>query len=88
MPLAIACRSLSTSATSTGKSTPAARHHLPFERVAMQVDDARQYLQAAGIDAEWTMPMVRTHGGDFTPSDPQRGFVKLVAEKGPAAFDR
>ena len=35
-----------------GKIDAGARHHLPLERVAVQIDDARQHLQAAGIDAE------------------------------------
>ena len=52
MPLPIACRSLSISATSIGKIDAGARHHLPLERIAMQVDDARQHHQAAGIDAD------------------------------------
>ena len=28
-----------------------ARHHLPLERVAMEIDDSRQHQQAIGIDA-------------------------------------
>ena len=53
----------------------------------MQIDDARQHQQAAGIDAGRAMAVVRTHGDDLAAGDPQRGFDDLVAEQGPAAFD-
>ena len=64
-----------------------ARHHLPLERVAMQIDDARQHQEAAGVDAERAAAVVRADGGDLAARDPQRGFVEFVAEQGPAAFD-
>ena len=33
-----------------GKIDAGARHHLSFERVAMQIDDARQHHETARID--------------------------------------
>ena len=33
-----------------GKIDAGARHHLPLEGIAMQVDDARQHQQVAGVD--------------------------------------
>ena len=47
-----------------------ARHHLPLEGVAMQVDNARQNQQAAGIDAGRTVTIVRTHRDDLAAADP------------------
>ena len=64
-----------------------ARHHLPLEGVAMQIDNARQNQQAAGIDAGRAVAVVRTHGDDLAASDAQRGFDDFVAEQGPATFD-
>ena len=51
-----------------------ARHHLPLEGIAMQIDNARQHQQAAGIDAGRAVAVVRTHGDDLAAGNPQRGF--------------
>ena len=40
-----------------GKIDPGTRHHLPLERIAMQIDDSRQHQQVAGIDTERSAPM-------------------------------
>ena len=41
------------------------RHHLPFERVAMQVDDAGQYQQVARIERDARARSGRTGLADF-----------------------
>jgi hypothetical protein len=64
-----------------------ARHHLPLERIAMQVDDARQHQEATGVDAQRSAALIRADRADLTACDPQRGFVDFIAEQGPAAFD-
>ncbi len=56
-----------------------ARHHLPLERIAMQVDDARQHQETAGIEASEpgaSRGRVRADGADLTAGDPQRGFLE------------
>src|ERR1700688_553041 len=35
-----------------GKIDAGARHHLPLERITMQIDDARKDQKAAGIEAK------------------------------------
>ena len=70
-----------------GKIDAGAGHHLTFERIAMQIDDAWQHQQAAGIDAKRAVARERIHGDDFTVRDLQRGFTDCSAEKSPAAFD-
>jgi hypothetical protein len=35
-----------------GKIDAGARHHLPLEGIAMQVDDPGKHLQAAGVKAQ------------------------------------
>jgi hypothetical protein len=64
-----------------------ARHHLPLEGVAMQIDNARQHHQSTSVEAKRTAALVRTDGTDLTVSDPQRGFVNFAAEQGPAALN-
>jgi hypothetical protein len=75
-----------------GKVDAGARHHLPLEGVAMEVDDTRQHQQATGIDAQRAAAMVRTSGNDVAARDLQRGVGNLVAgflaEQDPAAFDQ
>jgi hypothetical protein len=56
------------------KIDPGARHHLPLERIAMQIDNARQHQQAAGIDTGRAVVVARTHGCDLAAGNPQRGF--------------
>jgi hypothetical protein len=34
------------------KIDPGARHHLPLERIAMQIDDSGKNQQAAGIEVQ------------------------------------
>ena len=51
MPLLIACRSLSIT-PHRSENRHRAGHHLPLERIAMQIDDARQHHRSAGIDPE------------------------------------
>ena len=46
----MACRSLSRNATSSGKSTPRAWHHLSLERIAVNVDNPRQNQEAGRVD--------------------------------------
>src|ERR1700722_12067275 len=70
-----------------GKIDAGARHHLPLERIAMQIDDARQHQQATCIDAKRTALMARTRDVDFAVRDPQRGFENFSSDKNPAAFD-
>jgi hypothetical protein len=74
MPLLTACRSLSIKRTIDRKIDAGARHHLPLEGIAMQIDNARQHQQAAGIDAGRAVAVVRTHGDDLAAGNPQRGF--------------
>ena len=69
------------------KIDPGARHHLPLEGIAMQVDDARQHQQTAGIDAGRAVAAIRAHGDDLAAGNPQRGFVDFMAEQGPATFN-
>ena len=71
-----------------GKIDAGARHHLPLEGVAMEVDDTRQHQQAVGIDGERTAAMIRTDGDDLAACDPQRRVDNFVAEQRPAAFDQ
>ena len=52
MPFASNCDSVSRNARSTGKSTPGPRLDLAFERVAVQIDDARQHQQPGRIEPE------------------------------------
>ncbi len=65
-----------------------ARHHLPLEGVAMEVDDAGQHQQATGIDAQRVAAVVRTSRNDIAAGDLQRGVNKFSAEQDPAAFDQ
>src|SRR6476646_5957541 len=67
---------------------PGARHDLPFERIAMEVDDARQYPKAARIDIKRGARGVRADGIDIPLRNPQRGFDKLAVDKGFAALDQ
>ncbi len=69
-----------------GEIDAGARHHLPFECVAMQVDDPGQHLQASGIDPQRNPAMARAGRGDLAVRDLQAGFEKLAAEQRPAAF--
>ena len=50
MPLASNCASVSCNAMSAAKSDARPRLQLPLERVAVDVDDARQHQQAARIE--------------------------------------
>src|SRR5882672_3806439 len=70
-----------------GKIDPGTRHHLPLERIAMQIDDSRQYQQVAGIDTERSASVARFHGVDYAAGDLHRGFTNFSAEQSPAAFD-
>ncbi len=69
-----------------GEADAGAGHHLPFERIAMQVDDSRQDRQAAGIDHQRTAAVAGTDGADVAAGDPQRGFKDFSAEQGPASL--
>ena len=60
-----------------------ARHHLPLECIAMQIDDARQHQQAAGIDARANRARGPIHGADFAAGDPQRGFAEFRRRAAP-----
>ena len=50
MPLASSCASVSCNAMSAAKFDARPRLQLPFERVAVDVDDARQHQQAARVE--------------------------------------
>jgi hypothetical protein len=65
-----------------------ARHHLPFEGVAVKVDDPGQHQQAIGIDAGRAAAMVRTDSNNVAAGDLQRGIGNSGAEQDPAAFDQ
>src|SRR6266404_1284478 len=64
-----------------------ARHHLPFEGVAMQIDDARQHQEVARVKLERTAPPVGTDRTDFAICDRQLGAQNLFAEQRPTAFN-
>ena len=87
MPLAIACRSLSTSATSTGKSTPGRGiicRSNASPCISTMPGSTKRPPASMASDAARMPPH---HGADFPTGDSQRGFGDLVAEQGPAAFD-
>ena len=64
-----------------------ARHHLPLERVAMEVDDARQHDEPARVDRQRTVPAFGSDGIDVAARRPHRGVLEFLAEQGPAAFN-
>jgi hypothetical protein len=70
-----------------GEINTGARHHLPLERIAVQIDDTRQHDEATCIDAESAAAGFRTHGADLAARNQQRRILDFVAEQGPAAFD-
>src|SRR4029077_8548235 len=65
-----------------------ARHHLSFERVAMQIDDARQHHETARIDFKCRSALIGTYRGDLPACGSQRRFDELAAEQNPAAADK
>src|SRR4029077_19502762 len=65
-----------------------ARHHLPFARVALQIDDARQHHEAARIDFKCASALIGTYGCDLPACGSQRRFDELAAEQKPAAVDK
>src|SRR6516162_6941297 len=64
-----------------------ARHHLPFERVAVQIDDTRQNQKGARVEFNRAAFLVRTDAADFAVSDRQRGFQNFSVKQRAAAFD-
>src|SRR5690349_1085176 len=62
-----------------------ARHHLPLEGVAMDVDDARQHQQAARVDRD-RRASAAVDLCDVLARDGQRGLGELRADQGPATF--
>ena len=66
-----------------------ARHHLPLEGIAMQVDDARQHQQAAGIEAERAAAVVANRPRRSRGRRSAARFRRIsLAEQRPAAFDQ
>jgi len=63
-----------------------ARHHLPLERVTMQVDDAGQREQAACVE-RMRPATVSAHVGDNAAGDPQRGLGKIPVDERPPALN-
>jgi len=84
--ISIACRSLSTRATSTGKSTPGrgiiCRSNASPCRSTIPAIPAGRGHRYRAIRA-----VARFHGVDFAAGDLQRGFKNFSAEQSPAAFD-
>ena len=65
---------------------PGARHHLPLEGIAMQIDDARQHQQVARVDRK---PRPAARGidlGDVLSGQGKRRLDELGADQGPAAL--
>ncbi|MGY3225600.1 hypothetical protein ACVIM5_006207 [Bradyrhizobium sp. USDA 4512] len=62
-----------------------ARHHLPLERIAVQVDDAGQHQQATGIDVKRGATLLGVERADVATSGPQRGLDQgAVNQRAPA----
>lgn len=69
------------------KINAGSRHHLPPERIAVNIDDPRQDRQASRIDTKSIGPVRRPDAGDVTSADPDRRFGDFVAEQGAAIFE-
>ncbi|MGY3425051.1 hypothetical protein ACVWZW_005526 [Bradyrhizobium sp. F1.13.4] len=68
------------------KVDPGARHHLPLEGIAMQIDDARQDQQIARVDRK---PGPAARGIDLCnvrSGHEKRRFGELGADQGPPAL--
>ena len=66
---------------------PGARHHLPLEGIAMQIDDAGQYQQAARIERQPRTAARRIDLRDLSSGYAERSFCELGADQGPATLD-
>ena len=64
-----------------------ARHHLPLEGIAMQIDDARKYQEIAGIDRAGRTFDSAAESDDGAVCDRERGLDNLFAEQRPAAWN-
>ena len=62
-------------------------HHLPLERIAVQVDDARQHEKVGCVDAERGSARRTADVDDLAVGDSEGGFDQLAADQRLAAFD-
>ncbi|GCC49391.1 hypothetical protein chiPu_0033520 [Chiloscyllium punctatum] len=64
-----------------------ARHHLPLERIAVQIDDAGQHQEAAGIDMKRGAPLFGVERADVAARGAQRGLYECTVNQRAPALD-
>src|ERR1041385_4587550 len=63
------------------------RHHLPLERIAMQVHDARQHQQPTRVELDRAALTALADIADRATLHRERRFQNVAAEQGAAAFN-
>src|SRR6185312_2308320 len=63
------------------------RHHLPLERIAVQIDNAGKHQKIARIDVQGGASIASADVTNFSVDNSHRGFDDFAAEQGAAALD-
>jgi len=70
-----------------GKIDTGSRHHLPLERVAVQIDDTRQHQEAPRIELDLAAEPAAADVVDLAICDRQRALQNFAAKQGAATFN-